>query len=125
MSTISRDDFDRLVERAIAAIPPRFRLRIRNVVFVVEDEPPERGLLGLYEGRPLTARSVADPFGVPDRITIYQRPHERMARTPEDLARIVEETVLHEVGHYFGMSEAEVARMERARRLRQARRRVR
>jgi predicted Zn-dependent protease with MMP-like domain len=114
-------DFDRLVEEAVAKIPPRFRERIRNLVFVVEPEPPRASrthageLLGLYEGRPLTARSVSDSFAAPDRITIFQGPHERQARGLRDLRRLVEETVWHEVAHYFGMDEGQVRSAERRR----------
>jgi predicted Zn-dependent protease with MMP-like domain len=88
---------------------------LKNVVFVVEPEPPRPGLLGLYHGRPLTVRSVSESFTMPDRITIYQGPHERMARNPADLRRLVEETVWHEVAHYFGMNEEQVRRAERRR----------
>lgn len=109
-------EFEKLVERAIRGIAPRFRRRLENVVFVVEQEPPRPGLLGLYEGRPLTHRSVLDQFHLPDRITIYQGPHERMARGERELARLVEETVWHEVAHYFGMDERQVLRAERRRR---------
>lgn len=108
-------EFDALVEAAIAKIPARFRRRLHNLVFVVEAEPPQAGLLGLYEGRPLIHRSVSEPVAMPDRITIYQGPHERLARTAEDLRELVEETVWHEVAHYFGLTEAEVARAEKKR----------
>jgi predicted Zn-dependent protease with MMP-like domain len=73
-------------------------------------------LLGLYEGRPLTVRSVFDTFAMPDRITIFQGPHERIARDPAHLAKLVEETVWHEVAHYFGMNELQVRAAERRRR---------
>ena len=96
-------------------IPPRFRRRLSNVVFVVEPEPPRPGLLGLYQGRPLPVRSVSDSFTMPDRITIYQGPHERMTRTASELQRAVAETVWHEVGHYFGMDERQVRAAERRR----------
>jgi len=97
-------------------IPPRFRGRLKNVVFLVEDEPRERGLLGLYQGRPLTERSVSDPFQLPDTITIYQRPHERMADEEDiPIGKLVEETVWHEVAHYFGLNEEQVLRAERRR----------
>ncbi len=117
-------DFDRLVERAVAAVPARFRRRMHNVVVLVEREPPEPGLLGLYEGRPLTERSTGESFVMPDRITIYQGPHERMARDQRHLERIVRDTVWHEVAHYFGMDEMQVQAAERrrarARRLRRS-----
>ena len=108
-------DFEELVEKGLAEVPARFRRRLRNVVFVVEDEPPRPGLLGLYQGRPLTTRSVSQPIAEPDRITIYQGPHERMTRTASELQRAVAETVWHEVGHYFGMDERQVRAAERRR----------
>lgn len=108
-------DFDQLVERAVAAIPRQFRERMANLAIVVEAEPPRPGLLGLYQGRPLPMRSVSDPFGMPDTITIYQGPHERMARDEVELQRIVGDTVWHEVAHYFGMDEGQVRRAERRR----------
>lgn len=115
---LSAAEFDHLVEEAFRKIPARFRRRLKNVVMVVEPEPPRPGLLGLYHGRPLTHRSVGDSFTLPDHITIYQGPHERLARNPAHLARLVEETVWHEVAHYFGMDEAQVRRAERRRALR-------
>jgi predicted Zn-dependent protease with MMP-like domain len=76
---MSQGEFDKLVEKAIRAIPRRFRRRLHNVVFLVEREPPQPGLLGLYHGRPLAYRSVSEGFNLPDQITIYQGPHERLA----------------------------------------------
>ena len=121
------DEFDRLVAAAYAGIPGRFRRRMENIAVMVEPEPtpaqlargrvPRLGtLLGLYEGRPLTTRSVFEPFAMPDRIIIFQGPHERLARSPEHLAQMVEDTVWHEVAHYFGMNESQVRAAERARR---------
>jgi predicted Zn-dependent protease with MMP-like domain len=121
------DEFDRLVTAAWERIPARFRKRLKNVALMVEPEPTaqqlargrvRRGstLLGLYEGRPLTKRSVFEPFAMPDRITIFQGPHERMAASPEHLAKLVEDTVWHEVAHYFGMDELQVRAAERRRR---------
>jgi predicted Zn-dependent protease with MMP-like domain len=113
-------EFDRIVARAFAQIPPRFRRRMQNVALVVEAEPPATPggstLLGLYQGRPLTQRSVFESFAMPDRITIFQGPHERMARSPEHLVKLVEETVWHEVAHYFGMDESQVRAAETRRR---------
>lgn len=124
---MTTDEFDRLVAAAYARIPVRFRRRLKNVALMVEPEPtpaqlargrvPRGGtLLGLYEGRPLTMRSVFEPFSMPDRITIFQGPHERLASTPEYLARLVEDTVWHEVAHYFGLNELQVRAAERRRR---------
>jgi predicted Zn-dependent protease with MMP-like domain len=124
---VTTDDFDRLVAAACSRIPVRFRSRLKNVAILVESEPTPaqlargrvaRGgtLLGLYEGRPLTTRSVFEPFAMPDRITIFQGPHERLASSPEHLARLVEDTVWHEVAHYFGLNERQVRAAERRRR---------
>jgi predicted Zn-dependent protease with MMP-like domain len=121
-------DFDQLVEAALRRIPARFRRRMENVAVVVEAEPspaqlnrrgmsPGTTLLGLYEGRPLRYRSVWDSFGLPDRITIFQGPHERMARNRADLEHLVEQTLWHEIAHYFGMNEREVRAAERLRRM--------
>ena len=122
-------DFDEIVEKALHNIPSRFRSRMNNVAIVVEDEPTTallrtRGvsaggtLLGLYEGRPLTHRSVFEPFSLPDRITVFQGPHERLARNRDDLERLVEQTLWHEIAHHFGMNEREVRAAERLRRMR-------
>ena len=108
-------EFEAIVERALKKIPRRFRRRLSNVVMVVEQEPPRPNLLGLYRGRPLTHRSVGDSFVLPDQITIYQGPHERLSRTRAELERLVDETVWHEIAHYFGLNEAEVRRAERRR----------
>jgi predicted Zn-dependent protease with MMP-like domain len=116
-------EFDKLVERALRAIPPRFRKRLHNIAVVVEPEPPRPGLLGLYQGRPLTLRSVHDSFAMPDVITIYQGPHERLARTTGELEQMVRDTVWHEIAHYFGMDEMRVRAAE-TRRLRRRRRRL-
>ena len=117
------DEFDRIVESALRCIPKRFRSRMQNVAIVVELEPPRPGLLGLYQGRPLTNRSVLDSIAMPDRITIYQGPHERMARTRAELEQIVADTVWHEIAHHFGMDEPRVRRAEWLRSRRLAKRR--
>ena len=109
-------EFDRLVEKAMKVVPPSFRRRLQNVVFVVEAEPPRPGLLGLYQGRPLPSRSVSDSFTMPDRITIYQGPHERLARDRRHLVKLLRETIWHEVAHYFGMDERQVRVAEHRRR---------
>ena len=112
---LSAAEFDRLVEVALRDIPKRFRRRLENVAIIVEQEPPRPGLLGLYQGHPLTRRSVFQGFTMPDRITIYQGPHERMSRTPAELKKMVADTIWHEIAHYFGMDEPQVRRAERDR----------
>jgi predicted Zn-dependent protease with MMP-like domain len=108
-------EFELLVENALRGIPWRFRRHMENVAIVVEQEPPRPGLLGLYEGRPLASRSVFEGFAMPDKITIFQGPHERSARTRAQLEQMVADTVWHEIAHHFGMNEAEVREAERRR----------
>ena len=123
---MTADDFDRLVERAYATVPARFRRRMANIAVVVEREPspaqlqhlgvpPGGTLLGLYQGRPLTGRSVFEGFAMPDRITVFQGPHERLARDAAHLERLVEDTLWHEVAHYFGLDEGQVRAAEKRR----------
>lgn len=132
-----REEFDRIANEAFRRIPARFRRRLENVLIVVEDEPSPRHLtagrvrrgytlFGLYEGRPLTVRSVSDSFAPPDRITLFQGPIERAARSYSHLEELIEGTLWHEIAHYFGMDEAQVRAAEKRRKLarqRQERRR--
>jgi len=108
-------EFELLVENALRKIPSRFRKRMKNVAIVVELEPSRPGLLGLYQGRPLASRSVFDGFAMPDKITIFQGPHERLSRTREQLEQTVADTVWHEIAHHFGMDEKRVRQAERQR----------
>ena len=93
--------FELLVENALRCIPWRFCRRMKNVAIVVEQEPPRPGLLGLYQGRPLASRSVFEGFTMPDKITIFQGPHERLSRTRAELEQMVADTVWHEITHHF------------------------
>lgn len=112
---VSRSEFERMVGDALDEIPDALASEMQNVAVMVEDWPTPaqlarvaRGgtLLGLYEGVPLTARGPLSYSGVaPDRITIFQGPLSQRARDAEALAASVRVTVLHEVGHYFGMDD--------------------
>jgi predicted Zn-dependent protease with MMP-like domain len=110
MSDLRRARFARLVSRALDDLPAEFRERMRNIEVTVDDEPDarlreERGeLLGLYEGVPLTERGLDEPY-LPDRITIFRRPIERMTASPRRQADIVRDTVVHEIAHHFGISD--------------------
>jgi len=111
VSDLRRARFARLVRNALAELPAEFRERIRNLEIVIEDEPPAERisgggtLLGLYEGVPLTQRGAQEPY-LPDRICIFRRPIERMTVSPRRQAEIVRDTVVHEVAHHFGITDA-------------------
>ena len=120
---MTRERFTRLVEAALDQIPRRFREEMRNVAVVVEDEPspaillemevaPGDTLLGLYQGTPLPERGWGFGNTLPDRIAIYQRPIEASCEDEDQVRDCVTETVIHEFGHYFGMSEAEIEEIE-------------
>jgi predicted Zn-dependent protease with MMP-like domain len=114
MVHVTSERFEELVADALDAIPPELGSAIENVAVVVADWPTPTQLagrpgtlLGLYEGVPLTRRDVIGYAGVlPDRITIFQGPLCARASDERDLAEQVRTTVLHEVGHYFGLSDA-------------------
>jgi predicted Zn-dependent protease with MMP-like domain len=123
MPQLSRQEFTRLVEEALKEIPRRFRDEMKNVAVVVEDEPsadvleemeiePGDSLFGLYQGIPLPERAWAHGNTLPDRISIYQRPIEESCEDHEDIIVCVAETVIHEFGHYFGLSEEEIEAIE-------------
>jgi len=120
---MTRDAFERLVAEAVTLIPARFRDAMQNLALVVEDEPspdlldemdiePPDSLYGLYQGTPLPERHWGDGNALPDRITIYQCPIEDDAEDDEDVRDMVAETLIHEVGHYFGLSEEEIEAIE-------------
>ena len=116
---LTPEEFAELVEQALADIPEPFVKHLADVAVDIEPMPDmrtcrrmrlhsPRQLLGLYHGTPLTRRSVEQPWRLPDRITIYQRNIERICRTDEEVVDQVRRTVLHEVGHHFGMGEREL-----------------
>ena len=134
---MKREGFTRLVEEALAALPAKFRVCIRNVAIVVEDYPPEQSarrglaqkpprsealvekppvsdaseenraglLMGEFIGTPATEKSVWDTAAGPDRIVLYQKNIEAVCQTEEEIREEVRLTMLHELGHYFGMTE--------------------
>jgi predicted Zn-dependent protease with MMP-like domain len=115
---MDRSSFEQLVANALRRLPRRFKNKIKNISIEVEDRPSretlvnmgiEHGtLLGLYQGVPLTAREWNYGNMLPDRIVIYQVPIEQSARTPEEIEDIVLDTVIHEIGHYFGFDDEEL-----------------
>lgn len=108
MIEIDRDHFELLVERALELIPPELADKITNVAVLIEDDSPPGSptLLGLYRGIPLTERGASSYGGVlPDSITIYRRPILAICDSYEAVIEQVRVTVVHEVGHYFGIDE--------------------
>ena len=107
------DEFDALVEAAIDTIPERFLEELDNVVFAVEDEPDDGETLGYYDGVSLLDRGggygAIDDY--PDCITIFKGPHERLSDDRDEVIEEIRKTVVHEVGHYFGMTEEQVVAM--------------
>jgi predicted Zn-dependent protease with MMP-like domain len=118
------DELTAMAERVLATIPPMLAVQMDNVSFVVQDWPEDEtlqrlgirsrlGLLGLYRGTPLIARSFLQVSRFPDRIFLYRQPiidHAR--RTGIDLARLVRHVLIHEIAHHFGYSDADIAALE-------------
>lgn len=103
--------FDDHVRAALDSLPPEMARALRNVAIVVEEEnPDDPDLFGLYEGVPLPER-VDDAGALPDRIAIYRRPLEDEFPDPLELQREIRITVLHEVGHYFGLDEERLSEL--------------
>ena len=121
---MDKTQFEKLVSEGIANLPKHIRKKVDNAAVCVEDRPtaeqlrkvkirPGGTLLGLYEGVPKTAWGRGFGGSLPDKITIFQEPIERQARTPERIKELVKEVVWHEVAHHFGFDEGGVREMER------------
>ena len=107
--------FDQLVSDALDELPDDIRRVMSNVAVTVEDEPPPgQPLLGLYQGVPLGSRGPYYAGALPDKITIYRGPIERMTGgDPVLLRRQVRRTVLHEIAHHFGISDERLVELDR------------
>lgn len=124
---MTRERFERIVAEVLDDLPPAFAERMTNIVVLVEDYPPEQRpprvprprrsstrrtrslLMGVFVGTPRTQKSVFDqPLG-PDHIVLYQKNIEAVCRTERELRREIRLTVMHELGHYFGLSEGELS----------------
>ena len=122
---MTREAFRTLVAEAIDSIPPRFAAHVRNLAIVIEEAPsaallaemelhPPDTLLGLYQGTPLPERRWDHGNDLPDCVLLFQRPIEAEADEAEDgdVVGVIGETLIHELGHYFGMSEDEIMDIE-------------
>ncbi|HEY7365844.1 MAG TPA: metallopeptidase family protein [Methylomirabilota bacterium] len=120
---MTRGQFEALVERALRRLPRPFREKLANIAVVVEDwpddqtladmgiEPPDT-LYGLYRGVDLPRRDSSYGNVLPDTITIYQGPIEEDCRDPDEMTELVRDTVVHEIGHYFGLDDATMHQIE-------------
>ncbi|MGE5443988.1 MAG: metallopeptidase family protein [Ignavibacteriales bacterium] len=119
LKTLDREKFEELVNKAYEKIPERFKQKMENVEIIVEDFPTpedleqlrirgEKLLLGFYRGTPLPKRSVWQVARLPDKIVLFQRNIERMCRSEKEIEERVYEVLLHEIGHYFGLSDKEM-----------------
>jgi len=115
--------FEQLVDKALESLPPEFQQLLDNVAIFIEDRPSrsllrELGmsandtLLGLYEGVPQTERTTSYDLVTPDRITLFQRPIEDSCDTDTEVAEEIRRTILHEVGHHFGIDDDRLDEIE-------------
>jgi len=120
---VTRDRFRLLVDEALASIPQQFRDALQNIAIVIEDQPTEEQLaeveveppdtlLGLYQGTPLPERQWAHGNTLPDKVTLFQLPIEDASDDEDDVIVAIGETLIHELGHYFGLSEEEIEEIE-------------
>jgi len=118
--SITVEEFERLVRQAVDGLPEKYRRLLKNVAVVVEAEPArdvlesldlesEDDLLGLYSGKAVGNESFFDPGGhLPAKISIYRGPILRLCRTTEEVIQEVRDTVVHEIGHHFGLDDDEM-----------------
>jgi len=109
------DVFVEYAQAALDSLPPELRSQMSNVEIVIDDDaPPRSRLLGLYEGVPLTSRTSHYAGVLPDKITLFRRPLERLAGgDPERLREEVRRVVLHEIAHHFGISDSRLIEIDR------------
>ena len=129
MYLMSDQEFENVIEEALESIPEKFIEALENVAIVMEDEPDEYHfetldepdslggslyegeLLGLYDGIPLTERDGYYDGDIPDVITIFKSPHERSFGSREEVVTEIGKTVIHEIGHYFGIDDERLHEM--------------
>ena len=120
---MDRERFERLVARAVEALPEEFITRLENIDVVVEDYPTQsqlarvglrrrQTLLGLYEGVPLTRRGAHYGLVPPDKITIFQKPIEAKCRYSAEITAEIKRVVQHEIAHHFGIGDARLEQIE-------------
>ena len=123
---VTEEEFEELVTEAISSLPKKFKEKMENIVVVIESLPSQEllremrikspyGLLGLYRGVPYPRRGIWYRNVMPDKIIIFKKPIEVRCRNKEDIKESVRRVVVHEIGHYFGLGEADLRKIERER----------
>ncbi len=123
MIEVSDEEFEQIVRSAVDDIPEKYGRHIKNLAFVVEDEPndnqrqrlklhPGTSLFGLYEGIPLTKRGAGYNLVLPDKVTIFKKPILNACHTSEHVEILVRQTIWHEVAHYYGLDHGDIDRLE-------------
>jgi len=123
---VTEEEFEELVTEAISTLPKKFREKMENIAVVIESLPSQEllremkikspyGLLGLYRGIPYTRRGIWYRNVMPDKIIIFKKPIEIRCRNKEEIKESVRKVVIHEIGHYFGLGEADLRKIERER----------
>ena len=122
MISLSHEDFEKIVASGIDAIPPLYQKNLKNVAFIIEDNPtpeqrqklnlyPNELLFGLYEGVPLPQRQGTTKI-LPDKITIFKNPAILVSRSLDELREHVRHTIWHEVAHYYGLDHKRIHELE-------------
>lgn len=110
---MERERFAELVREALDDLPTIFHEKMKNIEVVVEEEPiAQTSLLGLYQGVPFKHRGVWYGNVLPDKITLFKKNIERVSHTEEEVKQWVQKVLIHEIGHYFGFSEADLHRLD-------------
>lgn len=123
MLSITDEEFDRLVTKAMDELPQEYIKNLQNIAILYADEPDEyqrekarldnrHMLLGLYEGIPLPQRGAGYTFVLPDKITLFKIPLLSLANTPEEFFEQVKRTLWHEIAHYYGLSHGDMHRLQ-------------
>ena len=121
---VTEEEFEELVAEAISSLPKKFKEKMENIVVVIEDLPSREllmemkikspyGLLGLYRGVPYTRRGIWYRNVMPDKIIIFKKPIEVRCKNKKEIKESVRRVVIHEIGHYFGLGEADLRKIER------------
>ena len=121
---VTEEEFEELITEAISSLPEKFKEKMENIVVVVESLPSQEllkemkikspyGLLGLYRGIPYPRRGIWYRNVMPDKIIIFKKPIEVRCRNKEEIKESVRRVVVHEIGHYFGLGEADLRKIER------------